>query len=234
MTVTEHDDLSLRYVLSVPSRKPDEAEMPLVMVMHGRGADANDLADLAPMIDGGYRFVFPNAAKAFEPMPGYSIGWSWFDGWPPEGDSVVQSRTKLLALIDKLVKRYPTPEGKLVITGFSQGGMMAIDVGFRTAQKVAGIVVMSGAIHEADMPDLRARRELPVLLIHGTQDDKVPVLSARRTRHVLEEHGLKPEYHEFPMAHQVTAESMEVVRAFLRRVLSTRVSGVGGRESQRT
>lgn len=216
MTLTRHDDLSLRYVLNVPSRKPDDAEMPLVILMHGRGADANDLADLAPMIDDGYRFVFPNAAKPFEPMPGHIFGWSWFDGWPPEGDSIVQSRTKLLTLIDELVARYPTPEGKIVIAGFSQGGMMAIDVGFRTSQQIAGIVVMSGAIFEADMPSLR---KLPMLILHGTEDDMIPVLAARRTRHVLEEHGIAPEYHEFPMGHHVTPESMVVVRGFLGRVL---------------
>ena len=219
MTLTRHDDLALRYVLNVPSSKPDDAELPLVIVMHGRGADDNDLADLAPMIDDGYRFVFPNAPKKFEPMPGYSFGYSWFDGWPPEGDSIVPSREKLLALIDELVERYPTPEGKLVVAGFSQGALMAIDAGFRTKQKVAGIVVMSGAVYEADMPDLRAQKELPVLLIHGTQDDMVPVINARRTRHILEEHGVMPEYHELPMGHHVTPESMLVVREFLRRVL---------------
>ena len=220
MTLTQHDDLTLRYVLDVPSGKPDDAELPLVIVMHGRGADANDLADLAPMIDGGYRFVFPNAAKRFEAAPGYTFGWSWFDGWPPEGNSIIDSRTKLLALIDELAARYPSPDGKLVIAGFSQGGMMAIDIGFRTQQNVAGIVVMSGAIYEAGMPDLRAQRELPVLLIHGSQDDMIPVLAARRTRHILEEHGVSPEYHEFPMGHNVTPESMAVVREFLGRVLT--------------
>jgi Predicted esterase len=222
MTLTHHDDLTLRYVLNVPngkpSGKPDDAEMPLVILMHGRGADANDLADLAPMIDDGYRFVFPNAAKPFEPSPGYTFGWSWFDGWPPEKGSIIDSRTKLIALISELVVRYPT--SGLVVAGFSQGGMMAIDVGFRTQQKVAGIVVMSGAIYEAGMPDLRAQREMPVLLIHGTQDDMIPVLAARRTRHILEEHGVTPEYHEFPMGHHVTPESMVVVREFLGRVLS--------------
>lgn len=226
MSVTRHDDLTLRYVLSVPSSKPDDAELPLVIVIHGRGADANDLAGLAPMIDDGYRFVFPNAAKAFEPSPGYAMGWSWFDGWPPDKGSIVASRTKLGMLITELVARYPT--SRIVIAGFSQGGMMALDVGFRAAalgglpadQKVAGIVVMSGAIYEADMPDLRAHRELPVLLIHGTQDDMIPVLAARRTRHILEEHGLAPEYHELPMGHHVTPESMEVVREFLGRVLN--------------
>jgi phospholipase/carboxylesterase len=226
MSLTRHNDLALRYVLSVPGGKPDDAELPLVIVMHGRGADANDLADIAPMIDDGYRFVFPNAAKAFEPSPGYALGWSWFDGWPPERASIVASRTKLIMLIGELVARYPTSE--IVVAGFSQGGMMALDVGFRAAalgglsadQKVAGIVVMSGAIYEADMPDLRAKRDLPVLLIHGTQDDMIPVLAARRTRHILEEHGLTPEYHELPMGHHVTPESMAVVREFLGRVFN--------------
>ncbi|MDP9361600.1 MAG: hypothetical protein M3P29_09125 [Acidobacteriota bacterium] len=230
MSLTRHDDLALRYVLNVPGGKPDDAELPLVVLMHGRGADANDLADLAPMIDDGYRFVFPNAAKPFEPSPGYTFGWSWFDGWPPERGSIVASRTKLIVLINELVERYPTPEGKIVVAGFSQGGMMALDVGFRAAalgglpadQKVAGIVVMSGAIYEADMPDLRAQRDLPVLLIHGTQDDMIPVLAARRTRHILEEHGVTPEYHEFPMGHHVTPESMEVVREFVLRVLTAK------------
>ena len=128
----------------------------------------------------------------------------------------MRSREELLALIDELVERYPTPEGKLVVAGFSQGGLMAIDAGFRTKQKVAGIVVMSGAIYEADKPPLR---KMPLLIIHGTQDDMIPVLAARRTRHVLEEHGVSPEYHELAMGHHVTPESMEVVSTFLVRVL---------------
>ena len=45
-------DLPLRDVLTVPSGRPDAEEMPLVIIMHGRGADAYDLADIAPMIDG--------------------------------------------------------------------------------------------------------------------------------------------------------------------------------------
>jgi phospholipase/carboxylesterase len=208
MTVTRHEDLSLKYVLSIPGGTPGSGEMPLVVVLHGRGADAFDLADIAPSLDGGYRFVFPNAPKPFEPYPGMAFGWSWFDGWPPEGRSFPESRAAMLKFLDEIRDRYPT--SKLVIAGFSQGALMALDLGFRI--DAAGIVAMSGALHEGEMPELSPR---PVLIVHGTGDDVIPVIAARRTRLVLEEHGLAPEYHEFPMGHWVTPESLAVVREFL-------------------
>lgn len=207
----------LKYVLRVPSAQPDDTQLPLVLVMHGRGADANDLADLAPMLDppGGARFVFPNAPKPFEAYPGMTFGYTWFDGWPPRGTSLQESRALILKLIDHLVEHFPTPPGKLIVSGFSQGGLMSIDTGYRTAQPLAGIVVMSGGIAEADMPDFAAKKDVPVLIVHGTEDDMIPVLTARRARRILEQHGIEPEYHEFPMGHHVTPESMEVVRNFM-------------------
>jgi phospholipase/carboxylesterase len=229
MTLARHNDLSLSYVLNVPSGAPDTQPMPMVIVLHGRGADANDLADLAPHIDiplharsarGGYRFIFPNAPKPFEPAPGMSYGFSWFDDWPPEPRSLAASRATLLKFIDEVTARYSPPNGKTVLAGFSQGGLMSIDVGFRTAQPLAGIVVMSGAINDDDIPDLRARREQPILIIHGLQDDVIPIIAARRTRRILEDHGLEPEYHEFAMGHQVNEDSIAVVGRFLRKVMS--------------
>lgn len=218
MTLSRHDDLSLPYVLNVPSGKPDSAPMPLLVFLHGRGADANDLADLAPMVDApeGYRFVFANAPKPFEPYPGMTFGFTWFDGWPPTRQSIAESRALLLAFLDEIVTRYPPPDGKLVLAGFSQGALMALDCGFRTAQPLRGIVAMSGGLYEEDLPELAPR---PVLIVHGTHDDMIPVVAARRARRVLEEHGIEPEYHEFPMGHHVTAESMAVVGDFLHRIM---------------
>jgi phospholipase/carboxylesterase len=207
-------DLPLRYIMTVPSGL--EGPLPLVVILHGRGADMQDLADLAPPLDGGYRFLFPNAPKAFEPMPGYSLGWTWFDGWPPEPGSIDGSRKLLLEFLDAAIDRYPPPAGKVVLGGFSQGALMSLDCGFRTSQALAGIVVMSGALFEDELPPLKP---LPVLIAHGSGDDVIPVIHARRTRHVLEEHGLSPEYYEFPMAHNVALEEVEVVREFLEKCL---------------
>lgn len=211
-------DLSLAYVLRAPEGAADTDPLPLVFVLHGRGADANDLADLAPMIGTGYRFVFPNAPEPFEPAPGFQFGFTWFDGWPAEPSSIKKSRNLLMKFIDEILERYATPPGRIILSGFSQGGMMSLDVGFRIADKLAGIVVMSGALYEDDPPPFAPQP--PVLIVHGTQDDMIPVLAARRTRRVLESHGVEPEYHEFPMGHFVTPESMGIVADFIRRQLN--------------
>ena len=211
-------DLSLKYLLNGPSGRADTESMPLVVMIHGRGADAHDLADLAPMLDTpeGCRFVLPNAPRPFEPYPGMSFGWTWFEGWPPEQKSVAASREILLRFLGELTERYPT--SKLVLSGFSQGGMMSLDAGLRTDRDLAGIIVMSGGLYENDLPDLRTRPRPPILIAHGSVDDVVPVTYARRARHVLEEAGYDVEYHEYPMGHQVAQEEVTVVREFLRRV----------------
>lgn len=221
MPITRHDDLPLTCVMSVPSGRTDD-KLPLVIMMHGRGADAYDLADVAPLLDGpgGYRFIFPNAPKPWEAQPGMTFGFTWFDGWPPRGESFHESRRLVLEFLDAVLKRYPTPVGKLIISGFSQGALLALDIGFRTTQKVAGIVAMSGAIYQDELPDLDSHRDRKVLIVHGTLDEVIPVNGARRTRHVLENHGIDPEYHEFPMGHQLTEESIAVVAAFMSRSLA--------------
>lgn len=190
----------------------------MVVMMHGRGADMNDLADLAPMLEiaSGARFVFPNAPRAWEMQPGMSFGWTWFDGWPPEQKSVAASREVLLQFIDEITQQYPTTS--LVISGFSQGAMMALDVGLR--RDTAGIIAMSGGLYEIDLPE--TLHKAPVLIAHGSVDDVVPVSYARRARMLLEERGFDVEYHEYAMGHQVVMEEAQSVRAFLERVTSTR------------
>ena len=231
MPITSRDDLPLKYVLSTAVVRPDTEPLPLVVVMHGRGADAHDLADIAPALDGGrgYRFLFPNAPRPFEAYPGMTFGFSWFDGWPPAGDSLDSSRALMLEFVQRATETFATPPGKAILCGFSQGALMALDVGLRTETQIAGIVAMSGGLFEAGLPDLSTRRDLPILIVHGTMDDVIPVNAARRARHVLESKGLSPEYFEFPMGHHVTPESIAKVAEFIHRVLGPRPSALGAR-----
>jgi phospholipase/carboxylesterase len=195
--------------------------MPMVVMIHGRGADMHDLADLAPMFDtaAGVRFVFPNAPKPFEAAPGMTFGWTWFEGWPPNHASLVDSRNEMLSFLDQITAQYPTPDGKLIVGGFSQGALMALDAGLRTQKKLAGIIALSGGLYEEELIDLTVHKGLPVFIGHGSQDDVVPVNYARRARRLLEDAGLDVEYQEYPMSHQVAMEEAAAVKSFIERVL---------------
>ncbi|HVT02354.1 MAG TPA: hypothetical protein VHL58_03145 [Thermoanaerobaculia bacterium] len=218
-TFRQLTDLPLDTVEVVGTEKTG-SPLPLAIVLHGRGADNRDLSDLVPYIDplGQWRFLFPNAPKPFQPGPGYSFGFTWFDGWPPDRESVGESRKVLQRYIDEVQKLFAVDDSRTLLAGFSQGAMMSLDSGFRRSGNLAGIVVMSGGIYEEELPELKSHSGTPVLILHGTEDDVLPVLLARRTRRVLEDHGVEPEYHEFPMAHQVSEESMAKVAEFLERV----------------
>ncbi len=210
----------LEYILMEPASQP--SELPLVVGLHGRGSNAEDLAGLAPMLDlGPCRFVFPNAPLPFDVGP-WTRGYAWFeidDGRRAEG--IASSRDILRGFLQELSARFATLPSRMALTGFSQGAIMTLDVGLRYAEPLAGLVAMSGYLFEPETmaPLLPSVRDRKVLIIHGTQDELLSVEGARQARLALRQGGLEPEYHEFVMGHEVTPESLAAVGDFLRRVL---------------
>lgn len=107
-------DLSLTYLEATPGGGGETDSLPLVIGLHGRGSNAQDLATIADALDmrHHYRFIFPDAPKPFQPYPGRIAGFTWFDSWPPRRDSFIPAREVLLKLIDELQVRYqPRPIG---------------------------------------------------------------------------------------------------------------------------
>ncbi|HUF16582.1 MAG TPA: alpha/beta fold hydrolase [Thermoanaerobaculia bacterium] len=216
-TPTDHENkLSLSYVEAIPKGRSATDIMPIVITLHGRGSNGSDLAGLAPSVDGGpgYRFICPDAPKPFYAGPGMAYGFTWFDGWPPSAESFAESRSLLLKFISEVLNQYPN-DGRVALIGFSQGSMMALDLAFRLKPVPSAVVAMSGAVNEFTVPDTIEQPAPPILLLHGTQDDVIPVVYARKTRRILEDRGVTPEYQEFPMGHWVTEESMALVKEFL-------------------
>ncbi|HZU06594.1 MAG TPA: alpha/beta hydrolase-fold protein [Chloroflexota bacterium] len=200
--------------------RPDAPrDLPLVVALHGRGATAEDLAPLAHELDSaGYRFIFPNGRLRLD-LGGWE-GYAWY-AFESVAEDLAQSRAALTALLDAVWARTGLGPAQTVLLGFSQGAVLALDTGLRAPKRFAGLVAMSGYLYEdAELAAALARaREQRVLIIHGLEDPVLPVERGRRARQVLEAAGLRPEYHEFAMGHEVTHESLAVVAAFLHAVL---------------
>jgi phospholipase/carboxylesterase len=112
-------------------------------------------------------------------------------------------------------------KSKLYLLGFSQGSIVSMSYALTYPQRVAGVVAQSGYIpHESGLKIDEARiKGKPFILTHGIQDPMLPVDWARRSRDTLQKLETNLEYHEFNMGHNVTAESIAVINAWLSKVV---------------
>jgi phospholipase/carboxylesterase len=196
--------------------------LPLVVGMHGRGAAAEDLGGLAAQLDNQrYRYILLYGPLVL--YMGDGIRYAWYERERAD-ETVPAARARVTAALRELWTRYDGSPERTALFGFSQGGVMTLDVGLHLDERLAGLVCMSGRLYPAadlDATLARAReREQAILLVHGTHDARMAVQEAHETRARLEAAGLRPEYREFPMDHEVTPDSLAAVRAFVQRVLS--------------
>lgn len=152
----------------------------LVILLHGYGADGNDLIGLAGPLGGALSdtgFVSPNAPEPCRMAP---MGRQWFPISYLDGSTEQEMRSgmeravvALDAFIDAEIERSGLPASKVALVGFSQGTMMGLHVGPRRAEQLAGIVGFSGRLLEPEALAGEIASKPPVLLIHGDADPVV-------------------------------------------------------------
>ena len=198
---------------------------PVIITLHGLGTNGDDLAPLCEELKlPNCRFVLPDAPLH---LPGYPDGaYAWYDFLAHDRKEIEKSRDYLFKVMDRFSndpnlrpvpgkEKTPTP---IILMGFSQGGVMSLEAGLNYKGKIAGIVSMSGYMPDpwATLTRAEAPFDLPILLVHGTQDTVVPPEGSLRASEALIQTGYSAvTLKEFPMAHQITQESLEAVREFL-------------------
>ena len=198
-----------------------------VIWMHGLGADGHDFEPIVPYLGlppaAAVRFIFPHALMRPITINGGAVMRAWYDiieisinrGQDEAG--IKHSAGKIRDLIDHEIKR-GIPASKIVLAGFSQGGAMALHVGLRYPQRLAGIMALSAYL----MFPERLQTELsetnsatPVFLGHGTQDPMVPFALGQAVQSTLEA-GLWPvEWHSYPITHSVSQEEIADIGRWL-------------------
>ena len=205
-----------------------------VIVLHGLGADGNDFVPVGQELDlssaGDVRFVFPHAPVIPVTINGGYQMRAWYDIL---GADLVQREDeaglrKSLAQVAALVEREKSrgiPAGRIVLAGFSQGCAMALLTGLRHAEKLGGIVGMSGYLPLAASTAAErhaANKETPIFLAHGRMDPVVSLQRAIASRDALEALGYRVEWHEYEMAHSVCMEEITDLNGWLLGVLGTK------------
>ncbi|MEM7489959.1 MAG: alpha/beta fold hydrolase [Pseudomonadota bacterium] len=209
-------------------RRGPDAPKRLVIFLHGYGANAADLIGLADPLTPHMpdtAFLAPDAPEELSGMPG---GFQWFpipwiDGSSEEAAEagMIRAVDDLNAWLDQVIAAEGVAWSDVVLFGFSQGTMMALHVGPRRSESLAGIVGVSGRLlNPEDLADEAVSR-FPVLLVHGDQDDVVPIQSLPAAAEALEGAGFEQVYAHVMKgtAHGIAQDGLQVALAFMRDVL---------------
>lgn len=212
--------------------EPDSPATACVIWMHGLGADGNDFVPIVPELNlptgHGVRFVFPNAPTMPVTINGGYVMRAWYDIVSAELDKRADEGgvRRSQALIEELIadqRSKGIAADRILLAGFSQGGVIALQTGLRHPDKLAGIMALSTYLACADSLGVEAsaaNRKIPLLMVHGSMDPVIPVALAKLSKARLETHGYKVEWHEYGMPHSVCAEEIDDIAAFLKRVLA--------------
>jgi phospholipase/carboxylesterase len=193
------------------------------VLLHGYGADGNDLIDLgrhwaSELPDAA--FVSPHAP---EPFPG-PFGRQWFPLEREDANArwrgAVAVAPWINGFIDAELADLGLDDSRLALMGFSQGAMMALHVGPRRAKRIAGIVGYSGLLIGPERMTAEARHRPPVLLVHGEADPVVPFAAMVQAERALKTAGFEVEAHARPgLPHGIDGIGLALGGRFLRRVL---------------
>ena len=220
-----NDDESPRPLMG-PGFGPPSGERPemLCILLHGLGADGNDLIALAPLLAElmpTARFIAPDAPEPCDMAP---IGYQWFSLQDPSQEAMETGARRAArdagAFIDEMLDGLGLTPDRLVLAGFSQGAMTALYMGLRRETVPRAIVSFSGALIAPEMLAGEIRCRPPVCLIHGEADTLVPVMSSRVAETVLEGAGVPVESHVLEgLGHGIDDAALIAAAAFLKRVL---------------
>lgn len=196
----------------------------LIVVLHGWGANAQDVRSLASFINlPTHQLVFPDAPF---PHPSGGGGKMWYDfpknfnfqttaGFRDRSD-LSTSRQLLTELLESLAEQTQVPLAQTILGGFSQGGAMTLDVGLNLP--LAGLMVLSGYLHAPIQ--LQGPNAPPVLMVHGKQDTVVPLVAAHEARNRLKALNVNVQYQEFNMGHEIRPIVLETMQGFVKDIFA--------------
>ena len=211
---------------------PKQAPRATVIWLHGLGDSGNGFAPIVPELkipaELAVRFVFPHAPVRPVTINNGMKMRAWYDilsmDFNNRADSqgVHESAELVKQLIEQEIAN-GIAANKIVLAGFSQGGVIALHLGTRFEQTLGGIMSLSSYMCEPDRlagEKHQANQNTPVFIAHGQQDDVVPMFLGHAASQVLKANDYSVEWHEYQMQHNVCMHELNDISAWLQQRLA--------------
>ena len=195
-----------------------------VIWLHGLGADGNDFVPIVPQLnipeEHAVRFIFPHADMRPITINGGMVMRGWYDiksmgdiSASADIEGIQKSVDQISELVDQQIA-LGIPANKIILAGFSQGGVIAVNTALQYPQKLASIIALSTYMPAWEHFKTKTKainQSTPTLIAHGSFDPIVPFAAGQLLKENLEENGNPSTFHNYPMEHQVCAEEIDIV-----------------------
>jgi phospholipase/carboxylesterase len=198
-----------------------------VIWLHGLGDSGAGFAPVVPALglpsDHSIRFIFPHAPEQAVTINAGYVMRAWYDIKSmdlhdrADMQGVIASETSVKALINAQIAA-GIPSERIVLAGFSQGGVMSLLSGLRFEQTLAGIMALSCYLPTGDVLPAQlspANAQTPILQQHGIQDDVVPLSAGLLAKEALMAGGYKVQWQTYPMPHSVIPAQLKEISQWL-------------------
>lgn len=205
----------------LPPERPGPGPHPGLVLLHGRGADEEDLLGLASAFDERLFVISARAPFAYE-----FGGYTWYDVGQigaPEPTMFRESCDRLSRFLDDIRAQYPLDPQKVVLFGFSMGCVMSFGLALSRPGIARGVSANSGYVPVGTHLELQWQQlaETSFFITHGTLDPVIPIEMARQTRKLFEHSNAPFIYREYPAGHQLTDTCVEDIAQWLRTLIDT-------------
>lgn len=202
-----------------------------IIWLHGLGASGHDFEAIVPELDIpeslGLRFVFPHAPEMPVTINNGYVMPAWYDITSPdfsrhEDEAGICASVQLLENMIAHEIEQGVPENKIILAGFSQGGAIVLHGGLRYQGKLAGIMALSTYLPVREkLEQERSQNSIsvPVVMMHGKQDDIVPIALAEQSRDHLQKLGHDISWHSYNMPHSVCSDQIKDIADWLKEIL---------------
>ena len=209
--------------------EPPQAATATVIWLHGLGADGNDFVPIIPELelpnDHSIRFIFLHAPIRPVTINGGAEMRAWYDISPhsdQSGTEDIKVSSEQIRDFIEFEKSRGIPAHRILLAGFSQGGVIALHTALRFEERLAGVLALSTYLHDVNSVETErtdANLAIPIMLAHGTMDPMIPIMRAATARENLIRLGYDLRWYDYPMGHQVCMEEVEEIARFFAEVL---------------
>ena len=219
-------------LLPCVEHKPSVAPTACVIWLHGLGDSGHGFAPIVPELklpeSMAVKFVFPHAPERPVTINGGMRMRAWYDIKSLDFNSradlsgVKESAEQVSALIDAQIDSV-IPANRIVLAGFSQGGVVALHLAPRLDKQLAGVMALSTYLCEPGLLSEQAKetnRHIPFFFAHGNQDEVVPMFMGNAAYKTLKDNGFNATWKSYTMQHNVCMQELNDISAWLQNVLA--------------